>query len=291
MKLRVSLILGALLAAALTAWFFRPPAEPVYHGHPLSYWIEPWQHHGTEPQTNIAAAFEQMDERAVRWLASQLDWRPSKLKAALNDMVARVISAKFFNDAPDRREAAGMGLGRLGPRAALAVPALEAVLRDAAEPRASYARAAAMAALIQIRSDPLDAHLDKLRDPASADWVTHATVFWHLGTNGASAVPYLVKAMADSPSEVVFHTATYTLGMIRSQPELSVPALSLALEHTNHQIRYHAVLGLSQFGSHAKSGWTALLRRLDDSQNLVRVATTNALKQIDPVAARQLGVN
>ncbi len=291
MKLRGPLILGGLLAAALAAWFLRTPAEPVYHGHPISYWIEPWQHHGAEPQTNIAAAFSQMDERAVRWLAAQLDWRPSELKRSLNDMVARLISAKFFSDAPDRREVAGMALGRLGPRAVRAVPALERLVRDAAEPRAGNAKAAAMAALILIRGDSPDAYLDKLRNPASPDWVTYATVFWHLGTNGAPAVPHLVKTLADSPPEHVLPTAACTLGMIRSRPELSVPALSRMLEHTNHQVRWHAVLGLGQFGPQAKPGWPALVRRLADSDRIVRFATTNALKQIDPDGARQLGVN
>lgn len=291
MKARVVAAFLFVLAAAASAWLLRRPGEPVYHGHPVSYWIEPWQHHGMEPAENIAAAFSEMDERAVRWLAAQLNWRPSGLKATLNHLVAQVVSAKFFNDLPDRREVAAMGLGRLGPRAISAVPALEAVFQHAAEPRARSARAAALGALIRIRREPLEPYLEKLRDPSASDWRMYAIAMWHQGTNGAPAVPHLVRTLEQPVQEGIIPTAVNTLAAIHSQPELTVPALTRQLDHSNQLVRGNAIRGLALFGTAAKPAWPALTARLQDPVVMVRVAATNALRQIDAAAARQLGVN
>jgi HEAT repeat protein len=244
-----------------------------------------------EPAENIAAAFSEMDERAVRWLAAQLNWRPSGLKATLNNMVARIISAKFFNDEPDRREVAAMGLGQLGPRAVSAVPSLEAVFQHAAEPRAWSARAAALGALIRIRREPLEPYLEKLRDPSASDWQMYATAMWHLGTNGAPAVPHLVRALEQPAHEGIIQTTVNTLAAIHSQPELTVPALTRQLDHSNQLVRGNAIRGLALFGTAAKPAWPGLTSRLQDSAVMVRVAATNALRQVDAAAARQLGVN
>jgi HEAT repeat protein len=290
---KAQIIFAAMFAMVLVALVLlaRGGAEPVYHGHPISYWIEPWQHHGTEPEENIAAAFSEMDERAVRWLAGQLDWRPSRLKATLNNLVARVISAKFFNDAPDRREVGAMGLVRLGPRAVSAICALEAVMQDTAEPRANSARAAALGALIRIRGEPLEPHLERLRDPSAPDWQMYARVMLHLGTNAAPAVPYLVNALEKPVHEEIVLTAVHALAAIHSRPHLTVPALARQLDNTNTLVRRTAIRGLSFFGAGAKPAWPALTPRLQDPHVMVRIAATNALRQIDAEAARQLGVN
>lgn len=290
MKSRVLLGSVFLLAVAALALLMQGPNEPVCRGHPISYWIEPWQHLGTEPEENIAAAFSEMDERAVRWLTAQLDWRPSRLKAAVNDLVAKVISARFFNDRPDRREIAAMGLGRLGPRAASAVPALEAVLRNTPAPRADSACAAALAALIRIEHEPLAAYLEKLRDPTAPDWQMVAWAMWHLGTNAAPAVPSLVKALEKPADEGTVRTTVSALAAIHSCPELTVPALAGQLEHADYHVRGCVIQGLSVFGAAAKPAWPALTPRLQDPELIVRVLATNALKQIDPEAAQQLGV-
>lgn len=289
MKRRILLVVVFVFGAAAVGLLLRP-AEPVYRGHPVSYWIEPWQHHGTEPPESIAAAFAEMDERAVRWFIDQLDWRPSRLKASLNRLVASVISARFFNDAPDRREIAAMALGRLGPRAESAVPALEAVLQETAEPRARSAQAAALGALIRIRQEPLDSFLHKLRDPAARDWEMHAWAMWHLGTNAAPAVPYLVAALEAPAHDGILRTALSALAAIRSEPALTVPALARHVTHSNSSVRWTAIQGLKAFGREARAAWPALTNRLQDPESTVRWAATNALREIDADAARQIGL-
>jgi HEAT repeat protein len=291
MKSRVVLLCVCVLGIVALVLLLNRPREPGYHGHPISYWIEPWQHHGRESAENIAAAYSAMDEQAVRWLAGQLNWRPSGVRATVNRLVARVISAKLFDDPPDRRETAAMGLGRLGPRARSAVPALEAVWRRTAELRAGSARAASLGALIRIRGGRLDPYLEKLRDPAAADWQIHAWAMGHLGTNAAPSVPFLVQALAKPAHEGIVLAAVWALAGIHSQPELTVPALAVQVGHSSPDVRRNAIRGLAAFGPAAKPAWAALTLRLQSPEPWLRVAITNALKQIDAEAARQQGVN
>ena len=63
---RRQLVLAGLLvliAVSLAGPVFFP-REPDYLGHPISYWIEPWWHHGTEPPEREDAAYAEMDGRA-----------------------------------------------------------------------------------------------------------------------------------------------------------------------------------------------------------------------------------
>lgn len=114
---RKAIIAGLLLAVAVIAWCLIPKPEPIYLGHPISYWIEPWQHHGSKPPEREAAAFAEMDERAVRWLAQQLQWEPSKLKEGFARFLNQFGDITSDRDYNGRRPAAVRALTRLGPRA------------------------------------------------------------------------------------------------------------------------------------------------------------------------------
>src|SRR5436190_18523826 len=91
--LKLRNIVGFLLLAAMgiSLWLYVQNREPHYLGHPISYWTEPWHHHGTETPEREAAAFAEMDERAVRWLARQLDWRPSRMREGFGKLVNSLL--------------------------------------------------------------------------------------------------------------------------------------------------------------------------------------------------------
>jgi hypothetical protein len=290
MRLRwiILLVLLGVIVVALVAAHRR--SEPMLHGKPLTYWLEPGRQHPKEPPEAIAAVFAEMDEDCVRFLIRELEWTPSPLVPILNAPLSR-LSIVLFQDRPDHRALAASTLAKLGPRAMCAVPALEKLARDGVEPRAADARGAAIAALVMLRQDPLNPLIEKLRDPSSPDQHACASALCHLGTNAAPVVPLLVNVLETSTNEWVKTSTMRALVAIRTQPELSVPALASLLTQTNVHLRWFAIFGLGYFEAEAKPAWDTLVRCLNDPEMNLRHQTSNSLRKIDPEAARQLGIN
>lgn len=265
--------------------------EPSYLGHPISYWIEPWQHHGTEPAENEAAAFAEFDDRAVRWLARQLEWQPSKLKEGLARLINRL--GDFTSDRDydgGRRAAAVRALIRLGPRAKAAIPELEALSQTNVELQRDQLRIAATAALVRIREEPLQPYLEKLQHASGAEWGRLATILGAQGTNAAKAAPILVAGLMQTNRVVWVEPAVQALGSIQSHPELSVPALLQQLGKTNLVAEYHVFVAIASFGPAAKVAWHDLAARFATTRtnSYEMQALRAALKQIDPVAFEAL---
>jgi hypothetical protein len=284
MSRRKAIISGLLLVTALIAWCLISKPEPVYLGHPISYWIEPWQHHGSEPPERETAAFAEMDEKAVRWLAQQLQWKPSKLKEGF----ARFLN-KFGDFTSDRdydggrRSAAVRALTRLGPRAKAAIPELEALSRTNVELHRDQLRIAATAALVRIREESLSSYIQKLQNASGEEWARLATILGLQETNAADAAPILVAGLMQTNRTVWVEPTVIALGSIRSHRELSVPALMQQLGKTNQVADYQVFGAIAYFGAEARSVWPDLAARLSTTTNLYdRSALLHALKRIDP---------
>ena len=111
---RTAVLPGVLVAVLLGvgAWRLVHPGEPVVLGHPVSYWIFPGLQHPKETPERSAAAFAAMDDRSVRFLIRELDWRPSKLVRAMNAAANGRLSV-HFSDREDLRYQAANALARL----------------------------------------------------------------------------------------------------------------------------------------------------------------------------------
>lgn len=284
MSKRKAIIAGLLLVTLLIAWNAYDRREPSYLGHPISYWIEPWHHHGTETAEREAAAYAEMDEQAIRWLARQLDWKPSKLKEGF---------ARFLNHFGDfmadrdydggRRAAAVAALTRLGPRAKAAIPELEALSRTDVQLQRDALRVGATGALVRIRGDSLQPYLEKLRSASREEWATLAGILSVQGTNAAEAAPILVAGLMQTNRTVWVQPTVIALGAIRSYPELSVPVLMQQLGKTNQVAEYQVFSALANFGTNAQNVWPDLAARVSTTTNYDRFVLLIALKQIDPV--------
>lgn len=258
-----------IAAVLLIAVLFSVPAlfpspEPVYLGHPISYWTEAWHHHATEPPEREAAAFAEMDERAVRWLARQLYWRPSVLKegfAGLLNHFGDFMPGKDYDDG--RRDASVSALIRLGPRAKAAIPALEALSRTDVELQRDHLRAAAAAALVRIRGEPLQPYIDQLPTASGAQWGRLATILGYQETNASEAVPALIAGLMQTNRLVWVEPTVFALGNIHSHPELSVPALKQLSGKTNLVSEYLVNWALGKFGPDAESIVPAPAQRMD----------------------------
>jgi hypothetical protein len=285
MSKRTPIIAGLLLVlAAVIAWRVVSQLEPACLGQPISYWIEPWHHHGTEPPEREAAAFAEMDERAVRWLARQLEWKPSRLKEGCARFLNRFGDFTTDRDYDGgRRFAALRALTQLGPRAKAAIPELEALSHTNVELNRDPIRVEAAAALVRIRGDSLQPYLEKLPNAAGEEWAGLATILGTQETNAAAAAPILVAGLMQTNRIVWVQPTVLALGRIHSHPELSVPALIQQLGKTNPVAEYQVFTALARFGAEARSAWPDLAARWAATTNYYdRQALRNALQGIDP---------
>jgi HEAT repeat protein len=289
-RIRLLSAFGVLVVLGLYLFLSLPPGEPIVHGQPLRYWLE--RVNLQQSDEAIQSAISEMDERCIRALIRELQWKPSPLFARFNDWSERLVNRRTFHDRPDRRVAAAIILGRLDSRATNAIFALQDASHAwVGEPEAgTRARGAAIAALILIRHDSVDACARKsldYSDPVSYDCLS---AIFYLGTNAASTVPLFVNAVETATNEGVRCYAAHALSSIHSRPELSLPPLIAMLTDTNSQFRSVAVMSLENFGNAAKPAWNTLMVCLNDPEEDVRFWTTNTLRAIDPESALQLGI-
>lgn len=282
-----SIIVVALIAiAGVLAGLVYVNREPVYLGHPISYWVEPWHHHATESPEREAAAFAEMDDRAVRWLAGRLGWRPSKLKEGFARTLNRLGDFMSDSDYDDgRRSAALRALLRLGPRARAAIPALEELRQTNVELHRDEMRAGAVAALIRIRGDSLAPYIERLETAVEPEWTHLTLIFAAQETNAAAAVPALVASLNRTNGTRWAAWTIHALGRIHSRPELCVPALQEQLTRSNPFPSRVVFQALSEFETNAQPAWPLLTNHLSSITNgYDRQALLFALRRIDPVA-------
>jgi HEAT repeat protein len=148
---------------------------------------------------------------------------------------------------PKAREAAPRALGRIGPAAAPAVPALA----------------------------------DALTDPDQAVRLSAASALGWIGPAAAPAVPALIEVLAD-PDQRVRGIASGALGLIGPP---AVPALANALADPDQQVRAYAALALREIGPAAAPAVPALADALTDPDKGVRASAALALQMMGPAAA------
>jgi hypothetical protein len=191
---------------------------------------------------------------------------------------------------PDYRAAAALTLSKLGSRAQPAIPALRTNASVSGSNYGSWAaQRTAIAALVLLGADSLDTWVDQLLSPTNENWQFYADLAGLLNTNAAPIVPRLAHTFETTADDVLKSRITGSLRFIRSNPALCVPIFRAALTNDDEGMIYNALVGLENFGPEAKPAWDDLLPFLSDDRGYQRIVT-NALKQIDPDAARQLGI-
>jgi HEAT repeat protein len=187
---------------------------------------------------------------------------------------ARSWSRDLFSDNPTNRAAAREALLRLGPKA---VPEVAHFLhaRDWAGRQSLRASSARL-------PNPAGAWLVSRIGPPGAGSVRAeaALMLGEFGTNAASAVPQLVRALQD-PDRAVVACAATALGRIGPP---AVDRLVPLVKSTNTPVRHMAVYALGQAGPAAATAVPALLERLNDPDPDVRAAAGAALVQVGETA-------
>ena len=260
-KSRVIIWPAVMAAVAVAAWMMiraaAGPAQPVYEGKPLGFWLvqlNPGEKYEQKQHDEAVVAVQQMGTNAVPFLLRLLRARDSEFKSFLEEFD---IPGIHFTLATDLNYRALLGFEALGPKGAGAVPDLIALLRE----------------------DWSDEHAYDTE-----------YVLGYIGPAAKAAVPLLVQN-AGSTNGTLRGGAIMALGGIHSDPGLSVPVLAKELRDTNWPSTLNAAWALGRFGPDAEQAVPTLVELIEASTNhppttnayrMDRRAWQNALKQIDP---------
>jgi HEAT repeat protein len=292
-RARGVILLGLLIVCVvgLCLWFADRAAKvPMVRGEPLDYWLTA----GRYPSAEFQAAVAEMDENCVPYLIAQLKWSPPTAKIAINRILKPIFRRALFSEDidPDCRDIAATVLGKLGAKAQTAIEPLRyrATHGSLTDNHDLFARSAAVAALVLLGADTLDGCVDKIIDANNTNWSVYAYSILYLTTNAAPAVPRLVKAFESSDNKEYKGRFAIPLRFVRCEPELVVPIFKVLLGYKSELVKFDALVGLQNLGANSKPAWAELTALLTDQSDSIRQMTTNALKRIDPVAAKSLGI-
>ena len=254
-RILLALLLGGSLG--MITYEMVRPREPVYQGKSFRAWLEQATAAGptSVADTNCVQALQQFGATTVPTLLEMVRVTDSPLKHAWINLVrAQSLIPVHLHTADEYHDMACFGFYALGPMGKKAVPDLMALL-------------------------------DVTNRDISAVAIT---CLGNIGPEANSAVPRLVRFIND-PDRIVRFGTTVTLSRIHMRPELVVPVLARNLSPTN-VILPTTINALAAFGEAAKPSVPILLTFLNQENDYVREAATNALKAIDPEAAAKGGV-
>jgi len=226
----------------------------------------------------------------------------------LHPDAAEALAGLLKNADPALRQRAAHALGRLGPDAASALPALI----DAA--RASNGEGVFVDSLTQIGPAALPALLSALKDakPAENEWIFHT-----LRGFGAAAAPALNEALQNPKPEVrvsaiqalgamgldatpALHTlftlasgdepkaqaaALRALVALRAEPRHLKPLLEAAMASPSPDVKRAGAAGVAATGGGAELGVDTLIALLSDDDAVGRLSAVQALGELGPKAA------
>jgi HEAT repeat protein len=253
-----------IVLLGMLTWLIQRSGEPVYHGRALSGWLKeftkaddiyPVTEESLKSRNRAATAVRQIGTNALPVLVTFAGWKDSTLKQMLLLIIRsqRLVPVHLTSE-KEYRNLAVVGFYALGPLAKDAVPRLTNLLND----RDVHTRLCA------------------------------AECLGNIGPDAKAAIPHIVPFLSDT-DRLVKWGATVTLGRIHAEAEFVVPLLINDLNPSN-PILPTTISTLAHFGGQAKSAIPALVRLLNDNSDNVRLAATNALKQIDAEAAAKAGV-
>lgn len=98
-------------------------------------------------------------------------------------------------------------------------------------------------------------------------------------TNGLPAIPILMNQLTDHRRSIALRAAG-TFGDFHLASEVVVPALTNAYAKWGADSQYLVLSALAEFGTNARAASPLVAAALVDTNSSVRVAATNALKQI-----------
>ncbi|GEM_PF-2471032 len=279
----------------LTAGFER---EPTYQGKSASYWLD----YSAEPSSSswvpdpTFEAFQALGIKAVPFLIKITKHRPSRLLVKFDAFLDQHdlpmgdwLKKRLPNlDQIDERRLKAMNvLGRLGPRAASAIPALAQVLSDPDEDEQTRWEATealeSMGEAALVVLPQLVANLKSTNDDIS---IRSANILEKIGPKASSAVPGL-RSATQSADQLALASAKALLS-IEHDTNILIQVCSNLLSSSQYDMRASALSSLAPLGETAKSISPAVQAALRDAVEDVRWEAEATLKKIDSEALRMI---
>jgi hypothetical protein len=236
-KSRILLLALLIAVIGVIAWEMRRPAEPIYNGKPLRYWLEAFgqaigssgggTRGGPAPPTQSEAyqAIHHIGSNGIPTLLRMLQTPNPSISDRLVALAQKQHIVRIPFTPANLNEKAFFGFTSLETEASNAVPQLIEIFE---KNHASFPQSAAPAILGEI-------------GPASEP-----------------AIPVLLQGIGNTNRSVRCNVI-FALGKIHAQPNLAVPALMKCLDDPDLYVQASAVHALGAFGKDARVAVPALL--------------------------------
>jgi len=270
--------------AAVAAFCALRPREPVYEGKRLSEWLRDLD------DNTLAADSRNRAVGAVLQIGSNCVPTLVELLHSSDSWLKRKLMESVGNQSRIRfhfttaQERRGWAIQGIKVLGPAAIPMLIDLLNDKA------AMMTAMICLSRVGPEAVWPLTRTLTNEAPQVRSAAIVTLGLLRSNGQVAVPALVARLESDEDNRVRASAANALGYIGKDPEVAVPALVKHLRDPDPTTRAQAVLALARFGTEAKAALSVIRELQGDANQFVREAAVKALEEIDAGTAAKTGV-
>lgn len=252
-----------------------PLREPVYHGEPLSAWLEDLNSTSLYTQDTAKAAIRELGTNTLPVLVQMLQSNDSHFKLRFIELVRKQSLMRFrFRTAKERHRMAIKGCQALGPLARPAIPALIGFLNNAEiANEAAYSLVVIDEGIFPLTRAVTNENYEAAVRSAAAARLASGRY------DEMTAVGALLRSLQDQNPEVSSQAAR-ALGVINKEPDLVVPALTEKLNNSSALVRRESAGALGRFGPRARSALPLLLKTSEDGDRIVRQEAVAAVKAI-----------
>ncbi|WP_160164662.1 HEAT repeat domain-containing protein [Pedosphaera parvula] len=302
-KSRQIAVFIAVTLVVITVWVcFSRSREPEFQGRSLSAWLKQlddgdtdrgiewsvWRPRQSSSQAQAAQAIREIGTNSLPFLIKRMTRHESPLKTKALDFLRKKQSwIKIPLSTNHYPRQAALAFDVLGPLAKPAVPALSSILTNS-----QFSKEATIA-LAAIGPEGWTVLYDKLADTnASANSWVKSCIIWGMAGHHVTqpGTTELIMIEVTNRNHSSGGIAGWALGELGTNQDQVIPVLIKGLQSPDLATRWGACNGLGKFGTNAIIAVPALLQSLQDSNISVKNHAREALKLIDPEAARKAGV-
>jgi len=273
---------GALVVLALPLWWGRAKPEPIYQGKKVTEWIANMKTANLEDEAGNALAA--IGPQAVPYLVRTLGNESILMKSYREKVylgfrqnlpgVARFLPRPSDEPYVGTRAAAAFTLGRIGPQAKAAVPALIRAARDAdLSVRMHSTQSLGLIGSAAVQASPI--LIERLNEPDPLSRWIAARALAHVGCRDTSAIPGLT-ALLNSTNANFACSAAVALWQIQPKPERF-----LVMSNYLRAAPAEAAYVLGGMAERARSALPLLKAELQTTNETVRRAVGKAIQRIE----------
>lgn len=177
---------------------------------------------------------------------------------------------------PEVRRQAALALGSIGADPVTCIPPIFEALEDEDD----QVRMAAVTSLGQFGDFGVPFVTEALRHESEGVRLIAVTTLGQSGSRAEIAVPQLIQILKSDPNPLIRNLSIVTLGKIGPPASDAVPTLLTMADGADYHTRSWVFEALGKLGSAARTAIPLLTEALDDSNELVRKSAKKALQEL-----------